>query len=95
MTTVGMTYASNDQNVVADRDVVPLLKLPAGANLSAGGSNGEGEILIVADTGIEASSTYVGAATGCILVDSQAGDLYINSGNPAAAVWKKVTREAD
>ena len=95
MATVGMTYASNDQNLADDRDVVALLKLPAGANLSAGGSNGEGEMLIVSDTNIEVSTTYKGAAKGCILIDSQAGDLYINSGTPAAAVWKKVTREAD
>ena len=89
MPTVGMSYAVNDNlNAHEDnQDLLPLLSVPVGANPSEGGAGGEGHVLLVGDTDAAARTDYAGAAAGCLLINSEAGKLYVNTGTTAAATW--------
>lgn len=93
MPTVGMSYAANDDvNAHADnQDLLPLLSVPVGGNPSGGGAGGEGHVLLVGDTAAAARTDYAGAAKGCLLIDSQAGKLYVNTNTTAAATWTEAT----
>ena len=88
MPTVGMTYVANDDvNSEADnQDLLPLLSVPVGGNTSDA-TDGEGPMILVGDTAAAGRDDYVGAAKGCLLIDSEAGKLYVNTGSSSAATW--------